>query len=48
MIAVLDLRVAWSFYNSFLPVIATEDKYDKTSALGFAYGYIGSVLLLYY
>ncbi len=34
------------FYNSYLPEIATEDQYDKVSAKGFAYGYIGSVLLL--
>ena len=34
------------FYNAFLPVIATEDQMDKVSARGFAYGYVGSVLLL--
>ena len=34
------------FYNSFLPQITTEDRYDKTSAKGFAYGYVGSVILL--
>lgn len=34
------------FYNAFLPVIATEDRFDKLSARGFAMGYIGSVLLL--
>lgn len=34
------------FYNSFLPEITTEDKMDKVSARGFAYGYIGSVILL--
>ena len=34
------------FYNSFLPVIATPDRFDKLSAKGFAMGYIGSVLLL--
>ena len=34
------------FYNSFLPIIVTEDRYDKVSAKGFAAGYIGSVLLL--
>ncbi len=34
------------FYNSFLPVIATEDRFDSLSAKGFAMGYIGSVLLL--
>jgi UMF1 family MFS transporter len=34
------------FYNSYLPVIATEDMYDKVSAKGFSYGYIGSTILL--
>ncbi len=34
------------FYNSFLPVIATEDRFDRLSARGFAMGYVGSVLLL--
>ncbi len=34
------------FYNSYLPEIAHKNQQDKTSALGFAYGYIGSVILL--
>lgn len=34
------------FYNSYLPLIVTEDRYDSVSAKGFAYGYVGSVLLL--
>jgi len=34
------------FYNSYLPDIVTEDKFDKVSAQGYAYGYIGSVILL--
>lgn len=34
------------FYNAYLPEIVTEDRYDKVSAMGYAYGYIGSVLLL--
>jgi UMF1 family MFS transporter len=34
------------FYNAYLPEIATEDRFDKLSARGFAMGYIGSVLLL--
>lgn len=34
------------FYNSFLPLIATEDRYDAVSAKGFSYGFIGSVILL--
>ncbi len=34
------------FYNSYLPLICSRDRYDKVSAMGFAYGYIGSVILL--
>jgi UMF1 family MFS transporter len=34
------------FYNAYLPLIATEDQYDRVSAKGFSYGYIGSILLL--
>ena len=34
------------FYNSYLPLIVTEDRYDKVSAKGFAAGYVGSVILL--
>ena len=34
------------FYNAYLPEITTEDQFDKVSAQGYAYGYIGSVILL--
>lgn len=34
------------FYDAFLPEIVTEDRFDKTSAKGYALGYIGSVILL--
>jgi UMF1 family MFS transporter len=34
------------FYNAYLPIITTPDKYDMVSAKGFSFGYIGSVLLL--
>jgi UMF1 family MFS transporter len=34
------------FYNSYIPQIATEDNFDKLSARGFVFGYIGSVVLL--
>ena len=33
------------FYNSYLPEIASFEDRDKVSAKGFAYGYIGSVIL---
>ena len=42
--------IGWSgsivFYDSYLPEIATEDKFDSYSARGFSLGYAGSVLLL--
>jgi MFS transporter, UMF1 family len=34
------------FYNSFLPKITQESNFDKLSARGFMFGYVGSVLLL--
>jgi MFS transporter, UMF1 family len=34
------------FYNSFLPVITTDDRFDEVSAKGYSYGFIGSVILL--
>ncbi len=33
------------FYNAYLPEIAVEAERDRVSAQGFAYGYIGSVIL---
>ncbi len=33
------------FYNSFLPEIASVEDRDRVSARGFAYGYVGSVIL---
>jgi len=33
------------FYNAYLPEIAAEKDQDDVSAKGFAYGYIGSILL---
>ena len=34
------------FYNSYLPDIAHPKQQDRISALGYSYGYIGSVILL--
>lgn len=34
------------FYNAYLPEIVTEDRVDNLSAKGYAWGYIGSVILL--
>lgn len=46
MIAQIGFDGGKVFYNSYLPIISTRDQYDKVSAQGFAYGYIGSVILL--
>lgn len=46
VLASIGYSGALVFYNSFLPEIASYDKYDRISAQGFSYGYIGSVLLL--
>ncbi len=46
MLATIGFDGGKVFYNSYLPIISTPDKYDVVSAKGFAYGYIGSVLLL--
>lgn len=34
------------FYDAFLPEIVDKEYYDKTSAKGYSYGYVGSVILL--
>ncbi|MDX1685773.1 MAG: MFS transporter, partial [Saprospiraceae bacterium] len=34
------------FYNAYLPEIVSENRMDKVSAKGYAYGYVGSVILL--
>ena len=46
VVASIGYSGALVFYNSFLPEIATFDQYDKVSARGYAFGYLGSVLLL--
>lgn len=46
MLAIISVSGSILFYNSLLPIIATEDRYDDVSAKGFSYGYFGSVLLL--
>jgi len=45
IIACVGFWGAQVFYNSFLPEIARPDDRDRISARGFAYGYVGSVLL---
>lgn len=46
MLATIGFDGGKVFYNSYLPLIASEDRFDRVSAQGFAFGYIGSVLLL--
>lgn len=46
IVATIGFAGSLVFYDSFLPIIATEDQFDKISAKGFSYGYVGSVILL--
>lgn len=46
VIASISFASSLVFYNSFLPEIASFDQYDRVSARGFSYGYVGSVILL--
>lgn len=46
MLATIGFAGGLVFYNSYLPLIASEDQYDRVSARGYAFGYIGSVILL--
>ncbi len=46
ILATIGFAGSLVFYDSYLPIIATEDQYDKISAKGYSFGYIGSVLLL--
>lgn len=46
IIATIGFAGSLVFYDSFLPIIATEDQFDKISARGYSYGYVGSVILL--
>jgi UMF1 family MFS transporter len=45
IIACVGFWASLVFYNSYLPEIAAPEDRDRVSAKGFAYGYIGSVLL---
>lgn len=46
MLATIGFSASTVFYDSFLPIIATEDQYDFVSAKGYSYGYVGSVIVL--
>jgi UMF1 family MFS transporter len=46
MLATVGYSGSIVFYNSYLPAIASEDRQDKVSARGYAFGYIGATTLL--
>jgi len=46
MLAMIGFAGGLVFNNAYLPLIATPDRFDSVSARGYAYGYIGSVILL--
>lgn len=46
ILATIGFAGSLVFYDSYLPLIATEDRYNKVSAKGYTFGYIGSVILL--
>ena len=46
ILATIGFTSGTVFYNAYLPEIVTEDRLDHVSAKGFAYGYVGSVILL--
>jgi UMF1 family MFS transporter len=45
ILACIGFWASWVYYNSFLPEIAAPEDRDSISAKGYAYGYVGSVLL---
>ncbi len=46
VVAMIGFAGGLVFYNSYLPQIVSEDRFDRVSARGFSFGYVGSVLLL--
>ncbi|MGB4959929.1 MAG: MFS transporter, partial [Saprospiraceae bacterium] len=46
ILATIGFAGSLVFYDSYLPLIVSEDNYNKVSAKGYTYGYMGSVLLL--
>ncbi len=45
MLAGIGFYGSQVFYNSYLPEIADESDRDRVSAMGYSYGYVGSVLM---
>ncbi len=46
LVSSVSYSIGVVFYNSFLPAIATPDKFNMLSARGFAWGYVGGMLML--
>ncbi len=46
VLASMGYSASLVFYNAYLPEIASPQKQDKVSAKGFAFGYLGSSILL--
>ncbi len=46
LISLVGFAGSLVFYNAFLPEIVSEDMLDKVSARGYAFGYVGCVILL--
>ena len=46
VLASIGYSASLVFYDAYLPEIVTEDRYDVTSAKGYAMGYYGSVVLM--
>ncbi len=46
LISTIGYAGSMVFYNAYLPLIASEKNVDKVSAQGYAFGYVGSVILL--
>jgi UMF1 family MFS transporter len=46
ILATIGFAGSLVFYDSYLPLIVTEDRYNSVSAKGYTFGYIGSVILL--
>lgn len=46
ILATIGFAGSLVFYDSYLPLIVTENNYNRVSAKGFTYGYMGSVILL--
>lgn len=46
VLASIGYSASLVFYDAFLPEIVSPDRYDRISAKGYSFGYLGSVLLL--